>query len=193
MKKSLVALLMTVAGCSSTEWKKPEMNQKPIELAIKKESAPVLAQAYKTIELEVSYSFEDGIAANAFDGYILLLEKDKGKDFTDYDKMLVAFKVDKEGNISSNDIGNVIDAYAKEKGTKEIPFAEGSRDELTRKYNMNIAVTTDKIGEDLAKHINDKKESEKAKVAEAVLSVYGGQNTLPIGPQQLKEIKKYLN
>ncbi len=196
-----LALALT-AGCSSgPDWKEPDMNQKPISLEEQvketpKKDKPVYdkeSKEYSTVELEVSYKFENSIAASSFDGYIKLLEKDKGREFTDYEKMQVAFKVNKEGNIGSKDISNIIILYALEKGTKEVkmPFVDVQEDDLIRKYNQTIAVTSDESGDELLKLIDEKSDAEKAKVAEAVRSVYGGSNPLPIGPKQLQKIKDY--
>ncbi len=206
MKKTLIALLMAASGCSGPNWKEPAMDQAPIMIeeaprekpkAAKKETPASSAETkdYSTIELSVAYQFGNSIAERTFNGYIRLMEKDQGdKPLTEYEQMRIAYKVNKDGNISSNDISNVIASYAKEKGIKEVktPVVAVNEDNLKRVYTETISVATEEVGNELRNMLMEKNNAEKAEIAEAVRSVYGGQNPLPIGPKQLQQIKAYL-
>jgi hypothetical protein len=199
MKKTLLTIITAaLAGCTgSPNWKEPEMNQKPIVLederpveAPKKKDTPVeeTVKDYSTVELSVAYGSQNSLAASGFEGYIALLQKDKGREFTDYERMQAAFRLNKEGTVSTTDISNVIVTYAKEKGLKEvrIPFAEVDEDNLKRVYTERIAVSSDEVGAELAKMIEDKTEAEKSRVAEAVRAFYNGKD--PLTMKQLQKI-----
>ena len=205
MKKTLLALLAAaLAGCSgSPNWKEPEMNQKQIVLedekpaeqpktTPKEKPAEEETHEYRTIDLSINYGPKNTIAGSGFDGYIMLLEKDKGKELNDYEKMQTAFKINKDGIVSSSDISNVIAAYAKEKGVAKvaIPFVEVDEDDLKRTYNGKVAVATDEVCAELAKMIEDKTDAEKAKVAEGLRAVYNGKD--PLTMKQLRKVQEYL-
>jgi Glu-tRNA(Gln) amidotransferase subunit E-like FAD-binding protein len=205
MKKTLLALLLAAGGCASPNWKEPEMDQAPIVIEeAPREKPKTMKEAttpekelkdYIQIEMPISYQFGSGTAARTFYGLVKLIEKDQGdKPLSDYEHMIIAFKANKDGNISSSDISNLVASYAKEKGMKEIkiPVVQANEDNLKRVYTANISVATEEVGTELRNMILDKSNAEKARIAEAVRSVYGGQNPLPIGPKQLQHIKEYL-
>jgi hypothetical protein len=107
--------------------------------------------------------------------------------------MIIAFKANKDGNVSSSDASNLVASYSIEKGTKEtkIPVVAVNEDNLKRAYTEIITAATEEVAVELRKMIDEKGNAEKAKLAEAVRSVYGGQNPLPIGPKQMEQIKVY--
>ncbi len=206
MKKTLLALLLAAGGCASPNWKEPEMDQSPIVIEEAREMPKARKEAtisapekelkdYMPIELPVAYQFGSGTAARTFYGFIKLIEKDQGdKPLSDYEQMIVAFKANKDGNISSNDISNLVASYSKEKGMKEIkiPVVQVNEEDLRKVYTENITVASGEVATDLRKMIEDKSNAEKSKLAEAVRSVYGGQNPLPIGPKQMLQIAAYI-
>jgi hypothetical protein len=201
MKKTLLALMAAaLAGCAgSPNWKEPERNQKPIVLedevdapkkpAIDTPAVPDSgkqiepAGGYGIIELEVAYKFDNSIAANGFDGYVKFLEDTvKRRELTDYEKMEVAFQINKEGNISTKDLSKRIEAFTLE-------FVEGQEEDLRRVYTERIAVATEEAGAELAKLIDGKSDAEKAKVAKGVRAVYNGKDPLTL--KQVRKIQEY--
>ncbi len=202
MNKTLVALLLAAGGCASPNWNEPEMDQAPITIEeaprekpkATKEAAPEkeLKDSVQ-IELPVAYQFGSDSAARTFYGFIKLIEKDQGdKPLTDYEHMIIAFKANKDGNVSSSDISTLVDLYSKEKGKEaKIPVVKVSEEDRKRVYTENITATGE-AANDLRKMSEDKSNAEKSKLAEAVRSVYGGQIPLPIGPKQIQLIKEYV-
>lgn len=204
MKKTLLALLLAAGGCASPNWKEPEMDQSPIVIEeaprekprTRKEATTTSPEAknYVTIEMSVAYQFGSGTAARTYDGLVKRIEKDQGdKPLSDYEHMIIAFKANKDGNVSSSDASNLVASYSIEKGTKEtkIPVVAVNEDNLKRAYTEIITAATEEVAVELRKMIDEKGNAEKAKLAEAVRSVYGGQNPLPIGPKQMEQIKVY--
>ena len=201
MKSTLLALLAAAAlgGCGSApNWKEPEVNQKPIVLEDEVKDAtkkPIiddspgvpdtgkkaeLSGGYGTIELEVAYKFENSIAASGFYGHVKSLEKNR--EFTDYEKMELAFKIDKDGNINSRNLSKIIRAT-------KIPYVEVAEEDLRKVYSENIAVATEEVGEELKKMIDGKSDAEKAKLATAVRAFYNGKD--PLTMKQLRKIQEY--
>jgi len=194
MKKTLLTLLAAaIAGCSSGPNWDTKKDQDPIVL----EETPKTPEKkeekketdYETIELAVAYKFENGIAAKAFNGYIKLLEKEKGSALNEYQKMIEAFQVGKEGVISSKDISDTIKAYGK--GAKEVKIPVVTESETERVYIEKIKIANEEVGGELAKMLEGKKDAEKVKIAEAVRSIYNGND--PITASQLKKIQEKLN